>query len=242
MGDLVAQNATQIQSLSADSLETIGGTFSLDNLPELSALSFQKLTAVDSIVWNDLNALSVLSFDAGVSKVASLNIQNTGLGSIVGITHFKTVDTVFVAHNPSLQDIELLLENFTTSVIVKDNSPSLSLNFPSLLWTFNLTASDCKSVYMPKLSAVNGSIGLTGNSFTDFALPKLESLGGSLTFQSNPDLVNISLPALKQVGGGFLVNNNTGLNDLHFDTIETIAGAVNFTGNFTKYVFHEFFT
>jgi len=233
-GDIVATNATQIKSLSADSLETIKGGLKLNTLPRLSTLNFPKLTQADDILWNELGALSVLSFDAGVSAVSTISIQNTALSSLLGITQFKTADTVYVANNPSLQDIELLLENFTTSIIVKQNNPGLSLTFPSLLWTFNLTASDCKSVYMPKLAAVNGSLGLTDNAFTDFALPELESIGGSLSFTNNSDLTNLSLPALTQVGGSLQVFDNAALNTLDFNTIRVIVGALEISGNFTK--------
>lgn len=233
-GDIVVTNATQIKSLSADSLETIKGALNLITLPKLSTLNFPKLTQVNTILWDELGALSVLSFDAGVSAVSMINIQNTALSSLLGITQFKTADSVYVANNPSLQDIELLLENFTTSIMVEQNNPGLSLTFPSLLWTFNLTASNCKSIYMPKLAAVNGSLGLTNNAFTNFTLPELESIGGSVSFTNNSDLTNLSLPALTQVGGSLQVFDNAALNTLDFDTIRTIVGALKISGNFTK--------
>lgn len=233
-GDIVATNATQIKSLSADSLETIKGALKLITLPRLSTLNFPKLTQANTILWDELGALSVLSFDAGVSAVSTISIQNTALSSLLGITQFKTADIVYVANNPSLQDIELLLENFTASIIVEQNNPGLSLTFPSLLWTFNLTASNCKSIYMPKLAAVNGSLGLTNNAFTNFTLPELESIGGSVSFTNNSDLTNLSLPALTQVGGSLQVFDNAALNTLDFDTIRTIVGALKISGNFTK--------
>jgi hypothetical protein len=128
-GDIVATNATQIKSLSADSLETIKGALKLITLPRLSTLNFPKLTQANTILWDELGALSVLSFDAGVSAVSMINIQNTALSSLLGITQFKTTDTVYIANNPSLQDIELLLENFTTSIMVRLANHSTRLQY-----------------------------------------------------------------------------------------------------------------
>lgn len=232
-GDLVVTNASLITNLGADSLETIKGTFQLDQVQVLSTLSFPQLTTVGTILWNALPNLQQLTFTTGVQMAATVNIQNTELNSLDGI-NVKTVDTFYIANNRYLGDITMQLQNVSTSLILEANNPAVNVSFPNLVWAFNMTFRNCSSVDTPSLASLNGSMGFYGNDIQSYAAPNLTEVGGSLSFVSNTQLTNISLPQLTQLGGGFQISNNTELKTIDgFAKLKTIVGALDFNGNFT---------
>lgn len=232
-GDLVVTNASLITNIGADSLETIKGTFRLDQVQVLSTLSFPQLTTVGTILWNALPNLQQLTFTTGVQMASTVNIQNTELNSLDGI-NVKTVDEFYIANNRYLGDITMQLQNVSTSLILEANNPAVNVSFPNLVWAFNMTFRNCSSVDTPSLASLNGSMGFYGNDIQSYAAPNLTEVGGSLSFVSNTQLTNISLPQLTQLGGGFQISNNTELKTIDgFAKLKTIVGALDFNGNFT---------
>lgn len=232
-GSLIADNVTQVTQLSADSLDTIGDSFSLSSLTILSSLNFPRLTNVQTIDWTALPALQGLSFTTGVQQASSVSIQNTQLNTLDGI-NLQTVDQMTIANNNYLDDISMQLGNVTTSLILEANGRNVSANFPNLEWAFNMTFRNCSTVTIPSLASLNGSMGFYANFFESIAAPNLTTVGGSLSFVSNEDLTNISFPELKTVTGGLQVANNTELKSIDgFPALETVGGALDFSGNFT---------
>ncbi|OCK93935.1 uncharacterized protein K441DRAFT_562830 [Cenococcum geophilum 1.58] len=232
-GDLVVSNASSITSIGGDSLETIKGTFQLDEVQVLSTLSFPQLTTVGTILWNALPNLQQLTFTTGVQMVSTVNIQNTELNSLNGI-NVKTVDTLYIANNRYLGDITMQLANVNTSLILEANNPAMNVSFPNLISAFNMTFRNCSSVDTPSLASLNGSMGFFGNDILSYSAPNLTEVGGSLSFVSNTQLTNISLPQLTRLGGGFQISNNTELKTIDgFPKLKTIVGALDFNGNFT---------
>ncbi|KAK4986164.1 cell wall protein Ecm33 [Elasticomyces elasticus] len=233
-GSLIANNVTQMTQLSASSLETITHQFGLNGLTILSTLNFPRLTNVDTIQWEALPALQGLSFTTGVQTAASVSIQNTELNSLNGI-NLQVVDKMIIANNPYLNDITAHLGNITTALTVEANGRNLSVNFPNLLWAFNMTFRNCSRVNIPSLASLNGSLGFYSNEIQSLMAPNLTTVGGSLSFVSNTMLTNISLPSLTTVNGGFQLANNTMLASIDgFPHLKTVAGALDFNGNFTN--------
>lgn len=219
--------------LSADSLQTITGEFNLDEVTILSTLSFPELTAVDSIVWNALPNLQGLSFTTGVQTASTLNIQNTELASLDGID-LQVVDTVFIANNPYLTDIEMQLGNITVSLIIESNGNNMTAVFPNMIWANNMTFRKVSTIDLASLEVVNGSLGFYENEFTSVTAANLTSVGSSLTFDSNDQLTNVSMPLLKTVTGGFTIENNTDYSVVAYPKLATVGGALTMNGNFTR--------
>jgi len=236
-GDLVATNNSQIPSISADSLQTIGGAFKLDELQILSTLSFPQLSQVDSIQWNALAGLQLLSFTTGVQKASELNIQNTQLQTLDGI-NLAVVDTVFITNNNYLNDISMQLGNITNSLNIESNGGNVSAIFPNLIWANNMTFRNVSQIALNSLVSVNGSLGFYANEFETLQCANLTTVGsnkGDLTIVSNQNLNNVSFPSLKKVGGGFSIQNNTELMVVDgFPKLATITGAFDLYGDFTK--------
>ncbi|KAI4732115.1 GPI-anchored cell wall organization protein Ecm33 [Aureobasidium sp. EXF-10728] len=236
-GDLVANNNSLIPSISADSLQTIGGAFILNELQILSTLSFPQLSQVDSIQWNALAGLQQLSFTTGVQQASELNIQNTQLQTLDGI-NLAVVDTVFITNNNYLNDISMQLGNITNSLNIESNGGNVSAIFPNLIWANNMTFRNVSQIALNSLVSVNGSLGFYSNEFSSLQCANLTTVGsnkGDLTIVSNQNLNNVSFPQLKKVGGGFSIQNNTDLMVIDgFPKLATITGAFDLYGDFTN--------
>lgn len=220
-------------TLSGADLESIGDSFSLNGATILSTLNFPRLTDVDTIDWQALPNLQGLSFTTGVQMASSVSIQNTGLSSLDGI-NLQTVDSMMIANNNYLEDLEMQLGNISTSLSIEANGRNVSAIFPNLEWAFNMTFRNVSEVKLPSLAAVNGSLGFYSNFMSSVACPNLTNIGGSLSFISNEDITNITFPQLKQVQGALNIQNNTALEGIDgFGSLTTVTGAVDFYGNFS---------
>lgn len=233
-GSLTASNVTQMTSLSADSLQEIGDSFTLESLTILSTLSFPQLTKVDTIEWTALPALQGLSFTTGVQEINMLTIDNTQLASLDGI-NLQVADTISVTNNPYLETVSMQLGNVTQSMTFGSNGRQLKADFPNLEWAYNITLRNCSEVSIPSLASVNGSLGFYANGFDTLSAPNLTNVGGSLSFVSCESVTNISFPELTTIGGGFQLANNTKLGNIDgFPALKTVGGALDFNGAFTN--------
>ncbi|EKG21451.1 hypothetical protein MPH_01249 [Macrophomina phaseolina MS6] len=232
-GTLVANNATALTSLSADSLESIG-TFELAELTVLSSLSFPRLSQVDRIDWTGLPALPSLAFTQGVKQAGSVNIQNTFLSSLDGID-LEEVDTFFIANNNYLQDITVQFKNINEALTLSANGDKLKASFPNLEWAYNMTFRNVSEISTPSLASLNGSLGFYGDKIGNYSAANLTEVGGSLSFVGNGNLKNISLGALEKIGGGFQIADNPNLEgNLTFPSLKSVGGALDFSGNFSS--------
>ena len=232
-GSLRAINVSKITQISSSTLQRITEEFELDELQVLSTLNFPQLTEVDTIKWNALAGLQALTFDSEVQNAATVDIQNTNLASLNGIT-LDTVDSLIVANNPFLKEISLSLGNVSEALTLEGNAQDVVVDFPELIWAVNMTLRNCSDISIPQLASINGSFGVYGGAFQSFAAPELETVGQALSIIDNPELSNLSLPVLTEVGGGFQIANNTELDVIDVPELEDVGGAVDFTGNFSE--------
>ena len=234
-GDLRCVNATKLTSLSADKLGTIGGKFYLEELQILTTLQFDSLEEVKTIQWVALPALSSLAFTRGVSMVENILISNTGLTSLQGL-ELETVGLMDINNNRYLDTVDVNnMANVTKAIIFAANSKTLVIKLPNLEFAANMTFRNVSDVRLPSLVSVNGSIGFYSNNFDSIALPNLTETGQALVFQDGIGLKNISVPNLKEVGAALNINNNPDLAAIDgFPKLETIVGALDFSGDFDK--------
>jgi hypothetical protein len=208
----------------------------LTSLTILSTLSFPSLSSVKSIQWAHLNALQQLSFGTkGVSKASSIMITDTQLNTLDGI-NLNTVDSIDINNNPYLHVFSTQIANITGSLIMDSNAQDLKVQFPNLIWAYNMTLRNISAISVPSLASVNTTLGFYGDYMTEFIAPNLTQVGGDVAFIANPSLTNISMPALKTVGGGVTIANNSALMTIDgFASLKT-TGAINMSGNFSTYV------
>lgn len=232
---MTSQDAGALGQIGSTSLEKIGDTFMLSNMTILSTLSFSRLSAVKAIDWTGLPALQALTFgDTGVEMASSVSIQNTQLTTLKGID-LQTVDTVNIANNNYLTEINMQLANITNSLIFTSNGRNVSAEFPNLIWANNLTVYNVSTFSVPSLATINGSAGFYSNYFASLNAPNLTQVGQSLSVYSCPQLTNVSFPVLTDIEGGLTIANNTALKSINgFPALQTIGGALDYYGNFSK--------
>lgn len=221
-------------SLEANDLTEIDESFALNGLTILSTLQMPSLTKVNNINWVALPALQQLSFTHGVTQAGNVTISNTQLNTLDGI-NLETCEIFNVNNNPYLKDINMQMANISQALNIQANSHDLTASFPNLEFAFNMTFRNCSEINLPSLASVNGSLGFYSNYMTTFSAANLTQTGQSLVFDDNPSLTNISIPLLKQINGGYQIANNTELKVINgFKGLKVVAGAVDFSGNFTK--------
>lgn len=233
-GDLTMTSNGRIVSLSSTSLNSISGTFKLQNITILSTLSFPALQSVGAISFQSLPALDELSFGTpGITEAKSVIISDTHLNSLDGID-LETTSLVDINNNGRLTEFNTQLGNLSDNLNIQANGKDLKVTMPNLIWIANMTIANVTEFSVPSLEHVNGSMRFDSNYFESFTAPNLTSTGQDISFVSNSELTNISIPILESVGGGLTIANNTGLEKINLPKLETVGGAVKFRGNFSS--------
>lgn len=232
-GSLTIQNATDLTSFSAPSLQEIDQSFVVNIANRLNDMNCPELTKVGTINWVAMPQLQQLTFTKGVSTASSITISDTGLTSLSGIT-VNNVATFDINNNQYLQTINVDLETVSNELSLSYNSNSVAASFPNLQWANNVTFQDISSISLPNITTVNASMGFINNTLTGLSFPQLTNVGQSLSIISNNQLTNASFPALTAIGGGFIIANNTALSQIGgFPLVESVGGAIDFVGNFS---------
>lgn len=230
-GDLTAINAS-ISALSAPNLITIGGTFQLSHLGQLSTLAVPSLTTLSSISWVNLPSLRSVDFEGGVSQAGNIVIFDTGLLSIGGLS-MVLAKSINISNNAQLETIGLQdLEN-ATSLSFQTNVPTLSLQFDSLQFVFgNMTFANISALSTPDLQEVTGAFTCYSCSMATYRSTWLMSVGLNMAFVST-ELSKLDFPDLVDIGGGLQLSNNSKLRVVDgFEMLESIEGGVTLNGNF----------
>ncbi|KAJ5556512.1 Leucine rich repeat 5 [Penicillium frequentans] len=221
-GTLSCSDAPNITSITAGSLASIGGNFTLDGLTTLSSLSMAELTTIGSIAWQALPALYSLDFTTGVTTVGDLNILNTALTTLDGIS-LDTVGQFQIEDNTGLKTCNISsLKNATGLISFAGNLDTLEVDLSSLEGGTSMTFRNISSINIPSLETLSGQLGFWGTDFATFSAPQAHLLRA---------------PVLKTVDGGFTVTRNDELQVIDLPDLETVAGAIDFTGNFYEVEF-----
>lgn len=223
-----------MKRISADSLEKIDGSLTLDGLTRLYAVDMPKLKTVETIKFNALPNLQNLGFTAEITDADNVNIQNTALRSLTGI-NIEQADTIFVANNGYINEISMQLGNISNSLTFANNNEKLAVTLPNLIWATNLTFRFVGSLELPSLETLNGSLGLYNNGFDSFSAPNLTSIGEALAIVANEQVSNVSFPLLTKITDNLQLANNTNLTTIDgFPKLEKIGGAFDVSGNMSE--------
>ncbi|KAI1365744.1 hypothetical protein F5Y08DRAFT_166416 [Xylaria arbuscula] len=235
-GSLIVKNNGLLQTLSSDSLETIGGAFQLTNVTSLTSLMFTKLNEVDSINWATLSSLPEPTFgNPGITKAKSVTVADTFVSNLDGINVQELTD-MNINNNRRLTSFVTSIKTLTNAMYVTANSLNMTMEMPNLESIANMTISNVTRFAVPSLKTVNGSMRFDSNYFEEFTAVNLTKIqDGDLSFVSNPQLTNISIPNLEKVGGGVTIANNTALTKIDgLGSLEDVGGAIKMRGSFDE--------
>lgn len=231
-GDLGVAYGSDITSLSASDLVTIGDTLTISNNDLLTSLSLPSLKNVDTIYINGAPNLTELVSTDGVSNISTIQIIETGLSKVDWL---KTVNIsrLEVARNPVLSDISLPVVNGLGSFSFARNGPALKLSLSSLKAAYNLTFSHVKEIDIPSLESVTYSLGFIANDLETLSIEKLAKLD-NLMLWNNTALSQLRLSTLTNVTGDIVTNGNTALGTLSLPNLERVRGDIALNGSYTN--------
>lgn len=229
-------NSSSVTSINLNQLEKIGGSLSVQALTQLHNIDFTQLTEVEKLELISLPSFAVINLNKGIANATEIDISDTALSSLDGITTLKTISTLNVNNNKNISSIEFPnLETVKQNLLLSFNSDECEIKLNELIWASNLTLQDNGEIQINNLTAVNGTFVLAYNSFNSIDIPSLETVGGSLQIFANDELDEIKVDHLKTIGGEFRLFNNSQLEDLGFSKLQTIKGAVNIDGDFGNF-------
>ncbi|KAF8458831.1 hypothetical protein BGX38DRAFT_1138421 [Terfezia claveryi] len=228
-GNFIADNAANLVSITIPKLQTIKGEFRLQKCQSLQTISAPALTRTGKITWI---ALALTSFNAKISEAQSVTISDTKLTSLDGID-LKNVNRFDVNNNQYLKSVTMNLQTISEALSMGFNAKSIAISFPALIWSNNMTITGAGSFNFPTLQHVNGSMNFLNTSVTSVACKNLTVIEQTLAFIGNDKVTELDFPILTQIGGGFKIHNNSQLVNINgFPKLKQVDGAIDFVGNF----------
>ncbi|KAH3667772.1 hypothetical protein WICMUC_005304 [Wickerhamomyces mucosus] len=238
-GDLSVSNASSLVKINVPNLASIGGTFSLKELTSLASISAPSLNSVDSINWKVLPILSTATLDKGIKQIRSITISDTSLTRVSGFD-VATLNTLNLNNNRFLDIISMNVTSIKEKLTISANSKNAIALFPELKWANNITIRDISSINLSNMEKVDESMEFISNNFKSLKLPKLESVGGTLSIIENHNLKEVEFNNIDEIGGGLMIVNNTMIESVNFfPKLSSIGGAIELLGslkeaNFSK--------
>jgi hypothetical protein len=234
-GDFTIEgNTASLRRVEGDSLETITGKLTVNNVPELASLAFPKLTELGAVDLNGLPNLRALEFTSQVTKCPVISIQNTKLQDLNGI-NVDSAKSIFIANNGGIGNITMDVTNVTDFLTLSFNNAGVNVSFPKLLQTKNATFRAVGSLDLRALSKVSpGSLGIYESTLDTVSCPNLTTIAQDLTINTNTKLNNITFTKLQKVGASLQIANNTQLDEIKgFPALEEVNAALDMSGNLT---------
>lgn len=231
-GSLTIYNASNLVQFNADNLQNISHSLNLQLSTSLETASFNGLEEVDTIKMVALPKLR--DFETNVKKANVVYISDTSLKTVHAFEELQKVRSFNLNNNKDLGNLESALESVEDGLEFSANGQDANVTFNDLKWANNITLRDVHRASFVSLKEVNSSLGFINNTIDSLNLSNLTSVGGSLSFVSNPNLTNINATNLQEVGGGFVIANNTRLFKVGgFPKLSKVGGAVSVVGNFS---------
>lgn len=233
-GDLTVKNATQLETLSSSSIETIGGKFTLERLEKLHNVNFASLESAGAIDFRSVPLLGTVQFGP-LTKADEVTISDSAIETLDAI-QLTTVKKMDLNNNRNIRIFTSKLGSLSDNLNIQANGIGLDVSLPSLAWIANMTIANVTKFSAPALKVVNGSARFDSNYFTTFTAPNLtHTESGDISFVGNGKLTNLTFPKLTAIGGGLLIANNTELEELDaFKNLETVGGAIKLRGSFDE--------
>ncbi|EEB08334.1 GPI anchored cell surface protein [Schizosaccharomyces japonicus yFS275] len=234
-GDVVISNNFYLASLSMPHLKSISGIFRLEKLTRLSSLYAPQLTKVRDLRMKVLPNLQVSHFDKGISDAQNVLVEDTQLSTLDGIS-LSAADNFVIVNNNYLREVKMpALKKVSGKLYVSYNAKDVRVYFPKLEETSDFTLQRVSVADLSSLSKVHGSLGFLNSTMTEINCPNITKIDQSLFFVGNTELQTVRLPKLKVLGGTFMIYNNQKHRTVDgFESLETIGGAIDCSGNFSS--------
>jgi hypothetical protein len=231
-GQLCIAYGSNLSSVDADGLVSIGQELVVGSIDSLLSLHFSSLKSLGSLWLRYLPNLSDFTTASDFENVTSVRIYETALTNLNSFQP-KYVDSLAVERNPLLDRVSLPLISSDGYVSFQDNGPNLELLLPNLEMAYNLTISDCKNANASSLTYVNRTLGLFRNGFQTMSLPRLLT-ANVLMIWNNTSLDTLEVPVLVNVANDIIMSGNIKLESIDFPALSRVEGEIAIDGSFNK--------
>lgn len=230
-GSLIIRNAPNLVRLEGPKLTSIGDTFSIQELTSLALISLPELKSVKILDWKVLPILSTAHLNAEIKNIESITITDTSITAFSGFAS-NALHTLDLNNNRFLESITSNVEKITEKLHIAANAESINVNLSHLKYAKNLTIQETSNLDLSNLETVENSASFINNYFKQLKIPKLKSIGGTLSISRNRALQQVELPTTDEIGGGLVVVNNTAIEKVNFlPKLSIIGGAMEIVGN-----------
>ena len=238
-GDLIADTAINVASLTANSIKNITGQFKLNNMSSLVTLQMQQLRGIGQqnlggISWQGLPLLQTVDFgQAGLDSCTGIDIQNSQIQDLSGI-NVKLANMIDISNNPALTSLNWETTNCTNATFSGNglSSNGLNITLNNLQGVSSMTIRNASALSVPSLQQSQYLIAIESGQIQEVLLPNLTYTGG-INVANSPQLTNVSIPALQTCEGALkLINNDKLGGELSFPALTQLRGDLNITGAF----------
>ncbi|KAG0669587.1 hypothetical protein C6P45_003577 [Maudiozyma exigua] len=239
-GDLSVHDCSQIISLNAPRLDTIGGGIKIKDLTSLVSITVPSLQNVHNIEFVTLPLLKDININRDIEQLDKLIISDTSLQSIESFQNVKKVNTLEINNNRYLANIDLHVDIVNEKLHIYSNADQAQVNFAKLSSTGDLSIRNAGSFNLNNLEYINKSLDIIENSIDQINLTKLKKVVGTVAIIDNDNLKDVNCNNLTHIEGGLLIINNDNLKNMDFlPSIHTIGGAIQIDGTFHKVTFEK---
>lgn len=227
---MTVRGAPNLVRIEAPSIGSIGNVFSLRELTSLALISFPALRTVKELDWKILPILSTVHVNNEISGIESIIVSDTSLTKFSGFIS-NELSKLDLNNNRFLESIQSNVEKITGELHIAANSANVAVDLSRLKSAQNLTIQETASLDLSKLEQVENSVSFIANTFKQLKVPKLRSVGGTLSISENPYLNHLEFNSIDDIGGGLVIVNNTSIEKINFfPKLSIIGGAMELVG------------
>lgn len=231
IGDFVVTKSPELVRIEAPLLASITNRMKLAELTSLSLISFPSLSSVKILSWKVLPILSNVHFSNEIKGVDSITVSDTSLTGFSGFVADK-LETLDINNNRFLDNINSNVKAISGRWHIAANAREVYVKLPQLKAVHNMSIHEVLDIDLGLLEEVGASVSLVNNYFSNLKLPKLKTIGGTLSLLKNDRVQNLEFPSVSEIGGGLVVVNNTKIEKINFlPKLTVIGGALELVGN-----------
>ncbi|KAF9114274.1 hypothetical protein BGX27_011252 [Mortierella sp. AM989] len=242
-GSIKVASNPHLTTLSLDGLQSSTGTITLFNNTVLAAVNMPNLKSINGLEIVTAPNLRQLSMP-NIQTLNSLKVEDTGLDNSGTLpwSSLHNVTDLGVSNNKFLKNIEMpALTSVAGRFIIAANGlmegqgKGSTLLLPNLTSVSNCTLRHLTGLQITSLTDVSSSLSFDDTNLEAINVPKLKSVGQTLSIVSNNLLNNVSFAELTTIGGALLIANNTELTNVDgFNKLKDISGVLNMRGAFNN--------
>lgn len=233
-GDLIVKNASELIKINGASLESITGDMHLAGLTSIQTITLPRLSRAGSIEWDVLPLLANVEVSDFVDGLNKLIVSDTSLTSFEGFGT-EELSVLKIHNNRYLEKVSLGVKTVANELSIAGNSDEMDISLKNLSHAQDVTVRDVNSIELDSLQEIGSTAGFINNHFSSLKLPKLKSVGGTLSISENSKLTQIELKEVTEIDGGLVIVKNPRVTKVDFlPKLMVVGGAVELVGQFDE--------